>query len=146
MDRFSELLPDGRVIRHDDIEAVLRLNRRQPYYKTVVKHWRKDLFHEQRLYLDGRSALGDGFKVLTPDEMIRFSNRLVRAVGRALKKAVAIAATPRDDELIDSNVRAYRARLLSAAEQMLSNNGRLLREVSAELRAPRQLPRSAPAQ
>jgi len=141
--RFRDLQPDGRVIAHADIESTLRLRRTESSYKTAIKHWRQALFNEQRIYIDGRSARGEGFKALTPDEMIRFSNRKVRAAGRLLKKAVAIAASPRDDELIDPNVRLYRARLLSAAEQMIAHHGRLIREMGAALRPPTQLPRTA---
>lgn len=141
--RFREMQPDGRILAHEEVEAVLRVQRRSSYYMTVTRHWRRALFNEQRLYLDGRSAEGHGFKVLTADEMIRFSNKLVRAAGRQLKKSVVIAAAPRDEELIDPNVRAYRARLLSAAEQMIANHGRLIREVGATLRPPTQLPRAA---
>lgn len=146
LEKYPDMQPDGRIVAHEDVEGLLRLNRRHPYYKTVIRHWRRALFDEQRLFIDGRSALGQGFKVLTPDEMIRYSNRQVRAAGRILKKAVKVAATPREDEIVDTNVRAYRARLLSAAEQMLTQHGRVMREIGATLRPPAQLPRTAPVQ
>lgn len=141
--RFRDLLPDGRVITHVEVEAVIRVPRTSSYYKTVTKHWRRALFNEQRFFLDGRSAHGEGFKILTPDEMIRWSNARVRAVGRQLRKALIVAVTPRDDEIIDPNTRAWRAHVVSFAEQLNATHGRLLREVGAALRPPAQLPRAA---
>lgn len=138
-ERFSGILPDGRLISHEDIEAAVGLDREDSRYKTVTKHWRRVLFEEQRIFLDGRAAEGHGFKALAPDEMVRYANREVRAVGRRLKRALIVAATPSDDEIADPNNRAYRARLLSATEQIAQAHGRVMKELSAALRPPRQL-------
>ena len=143
-DRFNGLLPDGRLITHEDIEATIRMRRDDSRYRTVVKHWRRVLFEEQRVFLDGRAAEGHGFKALTPDDMVRYANREVRSVGRRLKRALIVAATPHDDEIGDPNNRAYRARLLSATEQIAQAHGRIVRELSSALKPPKQL-RSASA-
>jgi hypothetical protein len=138
MEQFADILPDGRLIAHETIEGVLALSRDQARYKTIMKHWRRNLFEEQRVWLDGRAAEGHGFKVLTPDEMVRYANREVRAIGRKLKRAILIAASPLDDE-IDASNRLYRARLLSATEQIAQAHGRVVRELTKALQPPRQL-------
>ncbi len=139
VERFQNLLPDGRLITHAEIESVIHLARHEPRYRTVTKHWRKVLFQEQRIFLDGRAAEGHGFKALTADDMVRYANREVRSIGRRLKRALLVAATPSDDQISDPNNRAYRARLISATEQIAAAHGRVVRELSAALRPPRQL-------
>ncbi len=95
---FADILPDGREIRHEQIEAALRLNRAQSRYRTVVAKWRRRLFDEKRIALDGQIAQGRGFVVLTPDGMVRFGNRRVRAAGRAASggrpRSMATSTTP----------------------------------------------------
>lgn len=140
--RFRELLPDGRLIAHDEIEPLLKVSRRDSRYHTVTNRWRQILFHEQRIFLDGRSARGQGFIALTPDDMVRYSNKRVRAVGRLLRKAIAIASLPHPSEL-SSDTRVYQARLLLAAEQVMTTHKRVLVDLSTALKPPRQLPRVA---
>lgn len=139
LEQFPNLLPDGRLLTHETVERILRIGRDKAHYRTVTDHWRKAVFQEQRIFLDGRSAQGHGFKALTPDEMVRYANREVRAVGKRLRRAIIVAATPQDDELLDPHTRLYRARLLSATEQIAQAHGRVVRELSAALRAPKQL-------
>lgn len=136
--------PDGHIISHDAIEQCVTLRRQDARYRTVTNHWRRRVFQEQRVFLDGRTAEGRGFKALTPDEMVRYSNRQVRAIGRQLKRALIIAATPTDDEIVDPHTRAYRTRLLSAAEQIAAAHDRVLRDIGGALKRPAQLPRSVP--
>lgn len=139
IERCGNLLPDGRLIAHEFIEQAIRVARDTSHYLTVTKHWRRAVFEEQRVFLDGRSAGGHGFKALTPDDMVRFANREVRAIGRRLKRALIVAATPHDDEILDGNTRLYRARLLSATEQIAQAHGRIVRELSSALTPPRQI-------
>jgi hypothetical protein len=140
--RFRDLLPDGTVIQHAEIERLLNLKRRDGRYQTVTKRWRQVLFEEQRIFLDGRAALGQGFKSLTPDDMVRYSNKRVRAIGRLLRKAIAVAALPQPNEL-STDARVYQARLLLAAEQIMTTHKRVLVDLSTALKPPRQLPRVA---
>src|SRR5688500_4242443 len=81
---FPDLLPDGREITHEQIEAVLHESRVSSRYKRVVTKWRKQLLNERAIWLDGLAAQGRGFVALTPDEMVRFGNRGVRTAGRKL--------------------------------------------------------------
>ena len=139
LERFTGLLPDGRLIAHADMEATIHLRRDQSRYRTVLKHWRRVVFQEQRVFLDGRSAEGHGLKALTADEMVRYANREVRAIGRRLKNALLVGATPSDEEISNPANRLYRARLLSAAEQIAKAHSRVIRELSTALKPPRQL-------
>lgn len=139
--RFRDLIPDGRIIAHEEIETLLKLNRRQGRYLTVTGKWRKVLLNEQRVFLDGRSAGGRGFSVLTPDEMIRYSNKRVRQVGRILRKAIQVASLPDPSELKSSEMRNYQARLFVACEQLVSTHKHVLLDLTKALQPPRQLPR-----
>lgn len=141
--RFRDLIPDGRVIAHEEIESLLKMNRRQSRYKTVTDRWRKTLLEEQRVFLDGRAALGAGFKALTPDDMVRYGNNRVRAVGRVLKKAIRVASLPDPSELSSTQLRTYQARLMVAAEQILQKHHHVLVDLSKAIQPARQLPRAS---
>ena len=140
--RFRDLLPDGRIVAHEEVEALLQLNRKANRYQTVTTRWRRVLLDEQRIFLDGRSALGHGFKSLTPDDMVRYSNRRVRSVGRILKKAIYVAGLPDPSELSSSELRTFQARLFVACEQVLSTHRRVLVDLTKAMQPPRQLPRA----
>lgn len=143
-EHFRDLLPDGRLIEHGEIEKLIGVKRTRSYYRTATKAWRRSVFEEDRLYLDGRTALGRGFKVLTPDDMVRFANKRVREAGRILKRAVLVAAAPSDEALTDANARAYRARLLAAAQELATTHTETMKALTSALRRPTQLPRANP--
>lgn len=140
--RFRTLLPNGDVIAHEEIERLLKMQRRSGRYQTVTRKWRDIAFHEQHVFLDGLSAQGKGFKVLTPDEMIRFAHKRVRQVGRKLKQAIAVAALPDPSELTAGS-RIFQARLMVAVEQISSTHKRVLIDLSKALQPQRQLPRAS---
>lgn len=138
--RFRDLLPDGRTIEHQEIEKLLQMSKSNARYQTVTKKWRDIVFHEQHVFLDGRSAFGEGFKALTPEEMIRFSHREVRSVGRKLRKAIRVAALPDPSELTMGS-RLFQARLMVAVEQISSTHKRVLIDLSKAMQPTPQLPR-----
>lgn len=136
---FPDLLPDGREVTHEQIEAALRESRKSSRYKRTVNKWRRQLFAERRVFLDGQTASGRGFVALTPDEMVRFANRRVREVGRKLRKAIAVASAPNDVELSE-DVRRYRGLLEAAMVKMAAENRTTLRDVTRALAPMKQLP------
>lgn len=136
---YQDLLADGRILTHEELEGLLKMRRTDARYKTVLRHFRRVVFNERQIFLDGVSAEGLGFRALTGNDMVRYGNRRLRHVGRTLKKAVRVLATPHDDEISDPHARAYRARVLVVAEQMAATHGRSMREVTTALRAPTQL-------
>jgi len=142
--RFRDLIPDGRVIAHEEIENLLRINRKQSRYWTVVNKWRKLLIEEQRVFLDGRAANGAGFVSLTPDEMIRYSNKRVRQIGRILRRAITVASLPDPSELKNSETRKYQAQLFVACEQLTRAHKHVLIDLTKALQPPRALPRVGP--
>jgi len=141
--RFRDLVPDGRVVAHEEIESLLKIGRKQSRYQTVTTKWRRVLLQEQRVFLDGRSALGRGFVSLTPDDMIRYSNKRVRQVGRMIRKAIQVASLPEPSELKNSEMRNYQARLLLACEQVAQAHRHVLVDLTKALQPARQLPRGA---
>lgn len=142
MAAYPDLIADGRVISHAQIETVLRMPRIASRYRTVTHKWRRAVFDERRVYLDGRTAEGAGFVCLTADEMVRFANREVRSVGRKLKKALAVASAPHDGDLSD-DVRLYRRRLEAAALKIAADHRAGLRELGRALAPMKQLPRAS---
>ena len=141
--RYRDLVQNGRLIPHTELEELLKLERTQHRYRTVIAKWRTILMEEQRIFLDGRSAHGAGFISLTPDEMIRYSNRRVRQVGRSIRKALKVAVLPDPSELTSSELRTYQARLLLACEQLHSAHKHVLVDLTKALRPANPLPRSA---
>ena len=141
--RFRDLVPDGRTILHEEVESLLRIPRTAGRYKTVTTKWRRVILQETRVFLDGRAAQGRGFKVLTPDEMVRYGNREVRAIGRRVRKAILITGLPNPTELSTNELRSYQARLMVACEQIGSAHKRVLFDLTQALRPPAQLPRRA---
>lgn len=138
---FPDLVPDGRRITHEQLEAALRMSKLSSRYKTVVNRWRRLIFVERRVYLDGRLGDGSGFVVLAPDEMVRYANREVRSAGRKLKKAIAVAAAPNDDEL-SAGMLHYRRLLEAAAVRIAQEHKAALKDVSKALQPMKQLPRA----
>jgi len=143
--RFRNVLPDGRLIAHVELESLLKMNRKQSRYRTVTNKWRRILLHEQRVFLDGRAALGDGFIALTPDDMIRYANKRIRQVGRNLRRAIHVASLPDPSELKSSEMRNYQARLLVAYEQVINTHKHVLIDLTKALQPPRPLPRASTA-
>ena len=144
MQVFPDILPDGRRVTHEQIESVLKISRISSRYRTVVRKWRRRLFTERRIFLDGRAADGAGFVSLSPDEMVRYGNREVRAAGRKLKGAFAVVSLPNDAELSVDTLR-YRNLLSMAIEKIVLEHKSSLRDVSKSLTPTRQLPRLKPA-
>jgi hypothetical protein len=138
---FPDLLPDGREITHEQLEAVLDMNRAMSRYRTVLEKWRKQLLTERGIWLDGQLAHGRGFVVLTPDEMVRFGNRGVRAAGRKFRKALAVVSAPKDEQL-SADTRKYRGLLQAAIIKITSENRSTIRAIGKALTPVAQLPRS----
>jgi|SRR5262245_51813122 len=139
---FPDILPDGREITHEQLEAVLHESRVTSRYRRVTEKWRKRLLVERSVWLDGMCAGGRGFIALTPDEMVRFSNRGVRAAGRKIRRMLHIAAVPADVALSE-DVRRYRALLMVAMEKIAQEHQGTLRAVSKALAPQKPLPRAA---
>ena len=141
MGRFRDLIPDGRVIFHDEIERLLKLNRRSSRYLTVTKKWRDVVFNENHVFLDGRAAQGGGFRVLTPEEMVRYAHKGVRQVGRKLRSLIMVGSLPDPSEL-SVDAKLFQARLIVAMEQITSTHKRVLIDLSKAMRPPTPLPRA----
>lgn len=141
---FADLLPDGRLIAHTQIEAAVTLPRSASRYRTVTRKWRKALFAERGVYLDGLTANGQGFVALTPDEMVRHGNRGVRMAGRKLARALRVMSVP-SDAALSEDMRRYRGRLAMAVEQIARQQTSALREVTRALAPMPTLPRRVPA-
>lgn len=144
-DVFPDLLPDGREITHAQIEAVLKMRHQSSRYRSVVTKWRRQLFRERGVYLDGQVAQGRGFIALAPDEMVRFGNRRVREAGRKFRKGLAVLAAPRDEDL-SLDMRRYRQLLEATVVKITHDNRSALRDVARAMAPQPQLPRAQPVE
>lgn len=79
--------------------------------------------------------------MLTPDEMVRFGNRGVRAAGRKFRKALAVVSAPKDEQL-SADTRQYRGLLEAAIEKIVAENRGTIRSIGKALTPLKQLPRS----
>lgn len=139
---FPDLLPDGRVITHDQIEAVLQEPRTSARYRRVVSKWRRQLWTERSVVLDGISARGRGYVSVTNEEMPRQGHRDGRVGLRKIKKAIAVAATP-EDAALSEHTRRYRLLFVAAMEKTVRDHQRTLKDVMQALGPVKQL-RQAP--
>lgn len=137
---FGDLLPDGRLVTHQQIEAVIGVSHLTAHYRTVTNRWRKLLVAERSVYLDGVAAQGSGFVSLTPDEMVRFGNRGARIAGRKVLRSMAVMSLP-DDAALSEGMRRYRARLSMAVAQIAETHRTQLRDVSRALAPTPSLPK-----
>jgi len=104
---LGALARDGSVIPHEVFEKALDLDRGEARYRTIMTGVRRRLLREQNVYLEGRSAGGRGFRVLTAAQMIEHGllrvSRARRQVGRS---RILIGAAP--DQELTSIERAVR--------------------------------------
>jgi hypothetical protein len=137
---FPDVRSDGRLIRHEEIEAVLRIPRTSSRYHTVTWKWRRVLEDERGVYLDGRSAQGAGFIAFLPDEHVRYGAKGFHHLGRRTGRLLKIMSMPAD-EALSPEMRRYRQLVVSSIEQKAKENREALRDIARALAPPRTMPR-----
>lgn len=84
---------EGTVIKWEDLEDVLRMERKLPRFKTVVTAWRSALMSESNVLTV--AVRGIGFQAADPDTWIQHTASLWKQGCRKLGKASRLA------ELVD---------------------------------------------
>ena len=102
--KYAGVPRDGRVITHDEISATIGIEpekdgKRFGHYNAVIQSWRKKMRNEYGVILDGRSAVGEGYRVLRADDMVKHGESEHRAAYRKVGRAVQAAALAPDNEL-----------------------------------------------
>ncbi len=90
----------GSTIQHEEIEAVLGIDRSQARYKTVVNVWRKKIARDSGIEIRGdlKEVVGIGYRVLSDSEQLQFGGELRMRAGRKIRRShVAIANTNNDN-------------------------------------------------
>ncbi len=83
----------GDIINHEDIEALVRVERKKNYhrYRTIVSRFAAKLFSQYNVRL--LALRGVGYRVLSPNERVDLSidnaGAAVRHLGRALRDVVS---------------------------------------------------------
>lgn len=77
----------GDLIRHEEIEAILGLDRKANRYKTVVNKWRKEVEVLHGVVVDGRGeAIGKGYMILLDSEQLKFGVKQRESARRRVKR------------------------------------------------------------
>lgn len=139
-EHFGELEADGRVIEHAELEPLVDAKKGSNAYKTRVDAWRRALWRTRQLVLDGRYAAGEGYKVLSPNEMVRHSTREAHSGRRRFERALAVASVAALDEL-DEEHRELQALALSSYSKVLTVDKETRKSIAAALRKREALPR-----
>ena len=92
MEHYGGVPRDGRVITHREVEKIIEETHGSHRYSGVTSSWRKRMESEQGITLDGRSAAGEGFRVLSAPDMVEFSSIEHKSARRKVAKAVRTAA------------------------------------------------------
>jgi len=140
---FAGIEPDGRTISHDQLEAVLKMSRRQGRYRTVVNRWRKAVRATRGIVLDGISGEGRGFVALTGDDAVRIhAVRERRSGDRKYHRALSSAVAPTDEQIANPTVRVFRARFVAGLESIVRAARQMKRELMGPPKPTPQLPRA----
>lgn len=139
MERYSRIARNGDVITHEEIESLIGVSRSEGHYRSVIKKFRQALEDERGVVLDGRTARGVGFRVLTAEDFTTFAGREFRSGYRKTKRAVKVAALAPDDELTPSGRLRRDHALLHMSTTLQSMAG-----TRKALAAPPQPPSLAP--
>jgi hypothetical protein len=133
---FQELEP-GTQIKHEDVEPVLGLKRKEHRYRTVVQRWMRELWDDYNIRMVGMIG---GFRVLTPEERLDQSeHQRVKGTRRLLQSVREVTTTP-TGELSKAEFARYHHLLVSNA-RALSLVKDVQREYGLALRrSPEALP------
>lgn len=80
-------LTEGRVIKHEELEAVANSRKATQRYYGVVNSWIKQMKHENGIFIIWEAAIG--IKVLAPAEILLFAEtrtrQKIRQTGQAIR-------------------------------------------------------------
>jgi hypothetical protein len=99
MKAFPSLRRDGSVVAHEEIAKIIGHQHGTTRYRTVVEAWKKAVFREYGIVLDGRLAVGEGFYPLKPAEHNQYAKRQTKTVHRRIRFAAAVVGVVPDEEL-----------------------------------------------
>lgn len=137
---LGELSPDGRVITHKQVEALLRVPRTHSHYKLVMKHVRCRIEDERSLVLDGRGLKGEGWLLLTRPEQVSRGHRGVALSIRSAKKQTRRMSMPLAEELPES-MRAFRAGFVASMSRVFHAHEQAQKDTRLMPGAVKSLPR-----
>lgn len=95
----DESLKVGEVIKHDDMEAILKCGRKSCRYKTVTARWRKLVENSTNKIIGAKR--GEGFVVLSEREKVGLSGDKLRSAGRLARRSYIVAGRIDVKELSD---------------------------------------------
>jgi hypothetical protein len=137
------VLESDQVLLHSEIEGVLGMPRISSRYKTVLKKFRRRVGEEQRVYIDGRHAHGDGFIVLKGDACIGWAHAQAKRSVKHINRAKWVASMPAPEELTPEK-RNFQAQLFVALDRISQGQKAALMDFSKAVAPQKTLPRVGP--
>jgi len=120
LEAFDDLKEEA-VITHDQITEVIGVEWKTDRYRTVTDRWKKTIFREQNIDIAAIPSVG--FRVLTPDERVKYG---IKDAGSAHRK------------LTRARTRTGRADTKRLSEQMLLKQEHAMRLFDAQLEDSRR--------
>jgi hypothetical protein len=94
-------LREGMIIQIEDIESELGVNRKTHRYAAVTTAWRKRVYREQNLDIQGT---GEGsYRVNNPDERITHASDYVERGRRSINRGIVLAYATDEKRLSSEN-------------------------------------------
>lgn len=119
VDRMVEnfgAVPEGESVPCADIEDVLGVRRDQSRYRTVMAAFRRRMFHERNVDIEGNGE--GGFVVNTPERRIARAGKMVETGRRVVGRAVLLACQT-DASRLPDDCRAERERISSIGQRKI---------------------------
>lgn len=142
VDKLREAFPaieEGDEVRHEDIEAVLGLERGSNRYKTVVEAWRKRLLNDG---IDLGAVAGIGLKSLNATERIEKSVDGFQSGTRKQLRSIKRSQLVRTDDPI---LTAKQDTLRRWGVMVADNHNKMIKEIEPP-KPQQQMPRLVPRQ
>lgn len=84
----EEDLEIGEIVKYEEIEKLINVNRKSHRFKGVTNHWRKAVFDEKNILI--AAERGIGFKKLSEGEKVGQTSLHLRKAGRAVNRSYVI--------------------------------------------------------
>lgn len=95
----------GTHIPYADISAIIKLDRKNSRWNSVITAWRKELESEHNIFL--KAIPNEGFDVMSDDVKMEAVRGHVKRSRNSLKRAEIIATQVKRESLTDENKASY---------------------------------------
>lgn len=135
----------GGVVKHEEIEGLIKVERTENRYKTVCNAWRKKVFtaHGVKIVGDRPDVVGVGFAVLTNKEQIAEAERQYGKGRRRVGAGWKTAALVTEEDLEEADLKR-RDHAIQTGVQLFTAHREAQKSLAASTRPQHQHPRLEP--